>query len=67
MTAYEVCMDYFKKNLGIRKYKTNELKCVFGASIAAGVSGSLITNFLEVIVIRKQAETNEKVRDIMKE
>ena len=64
MTVYELYIDNMKKKLGIEKFMENESLNIIEASVLSGVSASLATNSLEVVVIRQQAESGETIVEI---
>mmetsp|Transcript_33675 Transcript_33675/g.24703 ORF Transcript_33675/g.24703 Transcript_33675/m.24703 type:complete len:180 (-) Transcript_33675:34-573(-) len=66
MTVYEMTIDYFKHKLGLQEFNNRENISIIQASLISGAFASVLLNFLEVIVIRKQAETGENVRDIFR-
>lgn len=53
MTTYELLMDSTLKELGSEKMKEHENFYVLRASVISGVIAALLTNSLEVIVLRK--------------
>lgn len=54
MTTYELIIDSTICKNGVKKFKDNENFYVLRASIISGLIAALLTNSIEVIVIRKQ-------------
>jgi hypothetical protein len=57
MTCYELIIDKYIKQMGLKKFHENENVCVLKASVVSGVIAALFTNSLEVIVVRQQSES----------
>lgn len=66
MVLYEMYLDLKKKSMGLKTYKENENRSVVEASVVSSVFTSVFTNALEVVVIRKQAESGESTMQIFK-
>jgi hypothetical protein len=54
MTTYELLIDKIIKEKGLQNYKDHENYYVIRSSIISGMIAALITNPMEVIVVRKQ-------------
>ena len=55
MTTYELIIDMWIKKYGLAHFQKHENLWVIQASICSGIIAALCTNFLEVIVVRKQS------------
>jgi len=53
MTTYELIIDSTVKNHGFDHFRQNENYYVIRASVISGIIAALLTNSLEVIVVRK--------------
>lgn len=63
--CYEAFMRVFRKTKRHTKDRYVPWKYVFVASTASGMLASLMTNWLEVITIRKQIDPTQHVKDIL--
>jgi hypothetical protein len=67
MTTYELIMDKTLRDLGsMEKLRENENFYVLKASVISGVIAALLTNSLEVMVLRKQTQKEITIREILK-
>jgi hypothetical protein len=66
MTCYELIMDKTVKEIGLSKMKENENYFVLRASIFSGIIAALLTNSLEVMVLRKQTQAGIRIIDIIR-
>lgn len=66
MTIYELITMQQKLKLGNEKYQANEVLNVLQASLCSGLVTALLTNSMEVIVIRRQDESTESIIDMFK-
>ena len=55
ITIYELMIDDYQKRHGLQAFKAQETKYVLEASIISAIFTVLLTNFLEVIVVRRQS------------
>jgi hypothetical protein len=53
MTTYELLIDKVIKEKGLKNYKENQNFYVIRSSICSGMIAALLTNPMEVIVVRK--------------
>ena len=53
MTCYELLTDYTIKKQGLKLYKDHQNYYVIRSSVFSGMVAALITNPMEVIVLRK--------------
>ena len=67
MTTYELLIYSVKKKFVIKNFNEHENFYVIRASIISGVIAAILTNALEVIVVRKQTASGETVSMIFKE
>jgi hypothetical protein len=54
MTTYELLIDKIIKEKGLKEYKENQNFYVIRSSVCSGMLAALLTNPMEVIVVRKQ-------------
>ena len=66
MPTYELIIDKAIKKNGVEKFKEQETINVIKASIVSGIFAASLTNCLDVIVIRTQAESGETALQIIK-
>lgn len=65
MTTYELIQDHTMKTVGQKYMNDNENFYVLRASVISGVIAALLTNSLEVIVLRKQTQ-HITIKEILK-
>src|SRR5687768_2730512 len=66
MTTYELIIDMYIKKMGLEAHLEKEAQHIVQASLISGMMAALVTNCLEVFVVRKQAETGQTIMEIIK-